>query len=182
MFNIWVATSEYYRAFGLDVVHDTESKKKIPFKTIFKKENHGLSEDLQRLLATEPKSIHKLALNKWITLRAWNTNDLVKTNTMVFDPRLEVSTMKWYRVSYHGQVSTDKLCHGIGRLITFKGGIYEGQFKNGKISGYGRFIYWNGSYYQGKFVDGFYQGPGYQSLNFDPQRISKIDPSYRTQI
>ena len=41
-----------------------------------------------------------------------------------------------------------------------KGGVYEGQFLNGKRQGYGRLIWYDGSYYEGMFEDDGQNGQG----------------------
>ena len=42
---------------------------------------------------------------------------------------------------YEGQVDVDETEQGIGRCITGKGNIYEGEWSHGRISGYGRLIW-----------------------------------------
>lgn len=43
--------------------------------------------------------------------------------------------------------------HGRGKLITDKGDIFEGEFKNNKMSGSGILIRSNGEKYEGEFKD-----------------------------
>ena len=62
---------------------------------------------------------------------------------------------------YHGQVNEENQPHGVGRMEwRRKGGVYEGQFLNGKRQGYGRLIWYDGSYYEGMFEDDGQNGQG----------------------
>jgi len=43
---------------------------------------------------------------------------------------------------------------------TLGGGIYVGDFKDGKRTGFGKMIYKDGSYYEGNWDEGSYHGYG----------------------
>ncbi len=60
---------------------------------------------------------------------------------------------------FSGSVDEHRRPHGSGRLET-KGGVYVGEFCEGRMEGQGSFDYANGNRYDGQFLDNKRHGKG----------------------
>ena len=79
-----------------------------------------------------------------------------------YDPSLPESG-PWlvhpYKATYFGQTEND-LPHGYGRLVTSKGAVMEGYFKEGELTGYARIFEQSGQSYIGGFKNKRKHGQG----------------------
>lgn len=67
--------------------------------------------------------------------------------------------------SYQGQVLKDtNIPNGKGKLVLDNGVVYNGDFKNGKMSGFGVMEDFEGNYYEGEFKRGTKHGKGFEIL------------------
>ncbi len=72
-----------------------------------------------------------------------------------------VTSMDFEDGKYTGEVNSSKLPHGHGTLeIPYLDCTYEGDFKNGKMTGWGVMTWKTGTVYEGDFVDGRREGYG----------------------
>ena len=125
-----------------------------------------------------PKDVadFKKVQDKWESSKKMNLKELESMGLIKVDKTLPVTTIKSDKFIYDGQVSTatpssrrnlkiaaaassQQVSQGFGRQYGLFG-VYEGEFKQGKIDGYGRMIMKNLDIYQGQFAEGLYNGDG----------------------
>jgi len=73
-------------------------------------------------------------------------------------------------VEYEGEVDSDKLPHGYGKMWRLNGERYEGEFFEGKRHGKGKYFYPDGAYYEGESQNNMRHGYGvfvYPNRSFD---------------
>lgn len=69
----------------------------------------------------------------------------MSSSSTVFTKTLEDGSV------YHGQMNSEGLFHGKGKLRFSTGELYVGEFKNGMMHGYGNKTYNSGIKYQGEW-------------------------------
>ena len=126
--------------------------------------------------STKDVSDFKKVQDKWQGSKKMNLKELESMGLIKIDKKLPVTTIKSDKFIYDGQVSTatpsarrnlkeaaaassQQVSQGFGRQYGLFG-VYEGEFKQGKIHGYGRMIMKNLDIYQGQFAEGLYNGDG----------------------
>ena len=106
---------------------------------------------LNQLYQTEPKNLSEKSKKVWESRGPFGWKFVMDRMPEFKSEAYSVGSKQFENRFYEGQMNSENLQDGLGRVVYDTGCVFEGCYKKGNKHGYGRFISKDGDCYQGMF-------------------------------